>query len=356
MRGTRFVRAVAATLAFIAFYSGLLNLARPLQVTDLEGETITRLQEHPELDYPFLSFMVTSTSLNPAERRLQASLMSVPRPGATFPDIITDGDEPVFTDGVLRPAFADEKLEITLGNSSLGTSIVSYPLANLNRTASFTDARRVSVSIPVQANPAQFPNDSYSLDLTFAVYLPRGMRVRWLDEASNTVVVSQSIGTVYRMAIDSRLGQWTFDLTEGVSVQKPFDAAGERMSSLHASFSRHWTYWAFVYAVSLMPAVIGLSFYVRTRRQRGASDNAAAMELAAALLALIALRQVFVPTDITGLTRLDFVLGAQLLAVCWLMAVTYVADPSPSRPAKQPPRKRRRLTPRVPDGAVRRIS
>ncbi|MGI5498720.1 hypothetical protein [Lentzea sp. CA-135723] len=61
------------------------------------------------------------------------------------------------------------------------------------------------------------------------------------------------------------------------------------MGSLHAEFSRNWTYWAFAYAVSLMPAVIGLSFYVRARRQRGASDSSAAMELAAALLALIAL-------------------------------------------------------------------
>ncbi|WP_394618374.1 hypothetical protein JNUCC0626_04540 [Lentzea sp. JNUCC 0626] len=103
-----------------------------------------------------------------------------------------------------------------------------------------------------------------------------------------------------------------------------------------------------------MPAVIGLSFYFRTRR-RATGDSSAAMELAAALLALIALRQVFVPTDISGLTRLDFLLGVQLLVVCCLMAVTYVAAP-PIPAAPKPHPRRRRLTPRVPDGAVRRIS
>jgi hypothetical protein len=81
------------------------------------------------------------------------------------------------------------------------------------------------------------------------------------------------------------------------------------------------------------------------------------MELAAALLALIALRQVFVPTDIIGLTRLDFVLGVQLLAVCWLMAVTHLTEPPRlQRPPSKPRTPKRRLTPRLPDGAVRRIT
>jgi hypothetical protein len=32
-------------------------------------------------------------------------------------------------------------------------------------------------------------------------------------------------------------------------------------------FSRSWAYWAFVYAVSLMPAVIGLGFLLGRRRR-----------------------------------------------------------------------------------------
>ncbi|WP_328618093.1 hypothetical protein OHS18_20300 [Amycolatopsis sp. NBC_00355] len=75
-------------------------------------------------------------------------------------------------------------------------------------------------------------------------------------------------------------------------------------------FSRSWSYWLFVYSIGLTPVLIGARFYVRTRR-RGAvakSDNASAMELAAALIALLALRQVFVPAEISGLTRLDLLL------------------------------------------------
>jgi hypothetical protein len=35
-----------------------------------------------------------------------------------------------------------------------------------------------------------------------------------------------------------------------------------------------------------------------------------------------------VPTDISGLTRLDILLGVQLLGVCWLMAAAYVRAPA----------------------------
>jgi hypothetical protein len=179
---------------------------------------------------------------------------------------------------------------------------------------------------------------------------------------------------VFGVARDDRLGRWnlTTDRVVAGGVETFSHNGGRYYSArLKAEFSRGWAYWAFIYAVSLMPAMIGLSFFVRTRRGVSANDTSAAMELAAALLALIALRQVFVPTDVVGLTRLDFVLGVQLLAVCWLMAVTYVAEPPPSPPspaeplAPQPesakprprtPKRRRRLPPQLPNGAVRRIT
>ncbi|GHH28655.1 hypothetical protein GCM10017774_03210 [Lentzea cavernae] len=166
----------------------------------------------------------------------------------------------------------------------------------------------------------------------------------------------------FTFAVDGRLGQWAVDKDYTDQIKNPVSTSTTPLPGFKVLFSRPLPFAAFVYAVSLMPALIALSFWVRTRRRgAGTRDTSAALELASALLALIALRQVFVPTDIIALTRLDFVLGVQLLAVCWLMAVTYVAEPPPAIPEKlatgkpRLPRVRRRLTASVPNGATRRI-
>jgi hypothetical protein len=206
--------------------------------------------------------LLTAKNLNPAERQLQATVMitqSGPRTGF----VSTNGDRD----------FADKDLRVTFHNVLYGDVTIPCPLAQVVDPASTAGSSQVTVSIPANVDPSQFPDDTYSFDLRVSVHLPRDVQVAGRDELTD----ADDLGI--------------------------------------------WNYWAFVYAVSLMPAVIGLSFFIRTRR-RGTSDTSAAMELAAALLALIALRQVFVPTP----------------------------------PKPKPRKQRRRLTPSVPDGAVREIA
>ena len=357
MRGATVVRLVAATLATIAVVSGFDNFLRWPNSSHREALVTNRVSDlRYEAPVPPLRFVMTATSLNPADRRVQVSLRSVTRLSDELPLIVDRSGKPVVEKGVLRPEFADAQLEITLSDWALGDTTAAYPLANLAESFRSTGSRQVSVSVPARVNPVHFPNDTYSLDLRVHVRLPRGLEVAARDPASDQSKVPEMtwpLPATLGIAVDERLGQWDFDTATPIAGGP--DTGPFYNAHVKAEFSRGWTYWAFVYAVSLMPAVIGLSFFVRTRRRPGATDSSAAMELAAALLALIALRQVFVPTDIVGLTWLDFLLGAQLLAVCWLMAVTYVAEPPPppAPPAPKPRTSRRRLTPRPPDGAIR---
>lgn len=307
---------VAGTLATVAFISGISTLARFTTNERSEPAIESRLfGHHYDAPLPALSFVVTATSLNPVERRL---------------------------------------------HYHFGAATVSYPLAHVLSPSDSLEARKVTASIPSDFDPSQFPNDTHAFDLRVNAYLPKGLGAAVPDASGMPldVVSRYELPVDFGIALDKRLGQWDLDTDAFIAGGRETSPAGGSpyyAARMKIELGRGWTYWAFIYSVSLMPAVIGLSFFVRIRHRLGTSDTSAAMELAAALLALIALRQVFVPTDIVALTRLDFLLGVQLLVVCWLMAVTYVAEPRAPAPPKRKPRPRsRRLIPRLPAGAVRR--
>lgn len=356
MWGARVVKSVAAALAGIALLSGLLNLTRRSDPQFSENAVVGLIERTKS---PRLGIAMTTNSLDPAERRVQATLTIVSPGFERGPKFFDVNGEPIAEAGEVRPEFADSKLTIEVSTSRFGTTTISPPLADVVDPPGSKNSSKADLTIPVDVDPAQFPNDSYSLGLSITVTLPPNVFTTPppKTESVQLPVIGpeySAVPFVFGLAADNRLGQWVLSAaptTDSVRIGV-LDIA-----YVNGEFGRGWTYWAFIYSVSLMPAVIGLSFFVRTRRKRGisAGDASSAMELAAALLALIALRQVFVPTDIVGLTRLDFVLGVQLLAVCWLMAVTYVADPPPAKPSAVKHRRRvRKMTPRPPDGAFRR--
>jgi len=363
MNGSVTVRFGAGLLAAVAVCSGGAYLLRFEDVEHSKTSVSLQLQR-PDVGIPkpSLRFLVTANSLDPVERKLKATLSIV----STFPE-----DSPKFVDrdsqpvvdpatGKLRPEFADSSLTVRITNLWVEDVEVSYPLAKVVRPSGARESLGVGFSVPAIVDPADFPNDTYSFDLGMLVSLPAGVSaaVPWRSVAP--------VPFAFGVAAADQLGHWRIE-TDRVVSQGP---AKDRLPLITVEFARGWPYWGFVYAISLMPAVIGLSFAVRTRRRRSSAgdDTSAAMELAAALLALIALRQVFVPTDISGLTRLDILLGGQLLVVCWLMAAAYVRAPAPpasaapeSESAPARPRRSRRPsarlrghTPRLPDGAANR--
>ncbi|MGW6928892.1 hypothetical protein ACWGE0_02435 [Lentzea sp. NPDC054927] len=345
-------------MATIAFIAGIMHLARPPDRDHLGRWVFEYVGMYRSAQpVPPLRFLLTATSLNPIERRLQGTLTLLPSEPDDRPTFVdANGLSVEQTNGVLRAEFVDAKLLIYIGDASLRHETIYFPLRHVVNPQAAENSSSVSVSIPLHADPSQFPNDTYTFALYLDVRTGPGVAATPPRHANASVPLPVWQGSVlpvtFGIAVDERLGQWNLGTNAVVTSTKKYSPA-----VIKGGFSRGWAYWAFIYSISLMPAVIGLSFFVRTRRRRGGTnDTSAAMELAAALLALIALRQVFVPTDIVGLTRLDFVLGVQLLVVCWLMAVTYVAEP-PALPSPPKPKARsrtRRPIPRLPAGAVRR--
>ena len=85
------------------------------------------------------------------------------------------------------------------------------------------------------------------------------------------------------------------------------------------------TYILFVYALCMSPVLISLAFYAARSRRRSTEtlDNLSPLELATAFLALLTLRQVLVPTNVSGTTNVDRLLAVELTVI---VAVTLVSS------------------------------
>jgi hypothetical protein len=251
--------------------------------------------------------------------------------------------------GVLKEKYKKLEAGLTFSSASGAEVDMKVPLGEL--LGFYTPTTRPvtrAVTIPVDSIPQSFPNDSYELGLRVEVNLPENI-LFFRDRDQEVFDVIDHLyndgnffdPVVFGVTKDSRLTQWTLDLDGNVPGTRLASNSSSDSANMQITLSRPWWYWTFIYSVSLMPALIGLSFFVRMRRHStsNAPEASGAMELAAALIALLALRQVFVPADIAGLTRLDVILGIQLLVVCFLMADAYVRDAKPSRPAESESRR-----------------
>ena len=82
-----------------------------------------------------------------------------------------------------------------------------------------------------------------------------------------------------------------------------------------------------------LPLLLVLAFSA-TRHQAAGSEQTSPLEFAAALLAVITLRQVLVPPDIAGFTTLDKLLGIE---VAFITAATIILHRTPRSPAGPTP-------------------
>lgn len=375
------VRILAAFLATTAAYAGLVlvfgdvNPARP--TTDVVRALRGYRYVPPESANRVSTFrlLITATGVDPTEHHLNATASFVYSKYKDFPLLVDDSRRAIEDFGTIKKKFADLKMAILITNVRTGTNIsVAYPLSKLFSSESADGTGTVRFSLPTEAAPQDFPNDSYALKLSVAIILPDSI---WTppypaEPPANpeapavpaSTTVANTVPVIVGFAQSDQLAQWDV-ITDQVVTEGDEQANSKPIS---ATVVRIWPYWIFVYSVSLTPVVLGLAFYARTRmiHTEGRVDDAAAIEVAAGLIALLALRQVFVPAAISGLTRLDLLLGIQILGACLIMANIYVRAPRqandlPRKPtirARVPRRstqhKPRRLIPLTPAGVVPR--
>jgi hypothetical protein len=173
--------------------------------------------------------------------------------------------------GVLKEKYKKLEAGLTFSSASGAEVDMKVPLGEL--LGFYTPTTRPvtrAVTIPVDSIPQSFPNDSYELGLRVEVNLPENI-LFFRDRDQEVFDVIDHLyndgnffdPVVFGVTKDSRLTQWTLDLDGNVPGTRLASNSSSDSANMQITLSRPWWYWTFIYSVSLMPALIGLSFFVR---------------------------------------------------------------------------------------------
>ena len=190
-----------------------------------------------------------------------------------------------------------------------GSSTVEIPAQEFDlRTATATS----TISLPVTGFPQDFPGDHYDLDAVGWVYLPAGVAVR----SNSTKTTSVAAHTVF--TVGSGLSYWRIHGGQPEDVAEDPRLIGAVGSELY----RPYRFQQWIWVLCTVPPVFMLVYFLLSLAgvvRTGTSH----FELGVALLAIITMRQIFVPEGVQTITTLDHLLGVSLLA-CVVMASVVV--------------------------------
>jgi hypothetical protein len=162
------------------------------------------------------------------------------------------------------------------------------------------------LQLPFDGDPRQYPGDSY--DFRFALEVHRAT-----GDASATGVPALFVTS------DNGLADY--------SVYFPRDSAIVRVChAAHLIVLRNGQQQAMVYSVLGLPAILGwMVFHLYALQPVGSRrPQDILVALSAVLLTILPLRSVLVPQQITGTTRVDYLLGYEMLLVVAGGVVVYV--------------------------------
>lgn len=143
-----------------------------------------------------------------------------------------------------------------------------------------------TIVVTAQTNPQAFPDDLYRVEFA---------------------VTSTGAPVTVSLLPNPGLVDWRMSALDGCG------------GCVGVVFSRQTHVRLFVYGVALAPLLLGLSAALHWLSDR--NSRSAPIELGAALLALLPLRDVLVPDDIPGITRLDHLLGGEVVLIAVAVAV-----------------------------------
>jgi hypothetical protein len=200
----------------------------------------------------------------------------------------------------------------TIGRESVPFADVGGP-----RGGQFEGPSLTTLSIPVQfpalGRPLHFPDDDYRTEaLSVWVEVPENIRSSWEP-------VGRTGGPFAHRVLDvsdpAGVGDYGAELSPARGADHP---AGEWLE-----VRRNLRVRLVVYAVAAAPLLlvaVAARHWWSTLRT-GGTPGLAAVELAAALLAILPLREALVPDGVGGLTRLDYLLSGQVVLIIALVAL-----------------------------------
>jgi hypothetical protein len=213
-----------------------------------------------------------------------------------------------------------------------GTPVATIPLGDLVASGGFTAATSGSsvpetVTLPVSGWPNRFPSDVYDLDMNDPgiASLPDSVVLI----TNNTIFAG--VPTTVTIGADPGLADHTVTISEYSSTNGP-------VIDLH--IGRPGLYQTTVYIVALLPLLLGIVvWHIWFNRKQPSFDLGFIAGLIAAMLAILPLRAVLVPTDLdtVGLTLVDDILLLGVLLIAVLMFFQY-ARIIAVRPRPTPPK------------------
>ncbi|MEV4167653.1 hypothetical protein [Nonomuraea dietziae] len=186
--------------------------------------------------------------------------------------------------------------------------------------------------VPLTGSMTAYPHDRYSARFQIEITVSDGVELPPLPDGTKRMSPRTLMLFISTIKLDDNLSDWTLprlgdnahsyyvDTGGKVEGTRPGSNVVHRLrldTAIQVDLTRRPNALAFVYAVLATPVLLVLALALRRQ-----SKNTSPLELAAALLAVISLRQVLVPSDISGFTILDKVLGIE---VAFITAVTLYA-------------------------------
>jgi hypothetical protein len=245
----------------------------------------------------------------------------------------------------MDPAHANDAITVRLDDQAFRHQEVSFPLSELlgvqsspTSTLSLTSTRELT--LPSQVDLQVFPSERFASQVFVTARLPAGVVAGAGDGPSYLTLHVHAF-------IDDNLTGWAFDVGTFSHAVDP-----EHMPWVAIRVRRTWFVQLYTYLLALSPiALIVVTLHLGTRsRGTGATISSVVIPLAAATLTVLPLRAVLVPTDVSGLTRVDMLLGleftmmmaAAVLVYWWAARGLDVRGPDPAELAAAPSRARGR--------------
>jgi hypothetical protein len=244
-------------------------------------------------------------------RNVMVADMVVQVPAASFnPRSGCPGDnviDRVDTTAQVFPEFADSAIVVILEGALFADTQVEVPISSLHESGGVLEAV-VPVSFPTLQS-GNFPQDRQESDVNIDVRLSPNL---WNEGSAQFGCIGSS-----PPASDLPFEVTAVDSMDGFSVRS-LDLSDSSLVFPPLAFevNRSLSSRGFVYAMLVVPVLLlaaALASVIARGRDSTGGDGTFGLELAFGVLSLIALRSVLVPSDVPGVTLVDWILGLELV-------------------------------------------
>jgi hypothetical protein len=314
--------AVGASVIGVHRYSSNLGPKGFTHIGDPDTEELRNAerefhQKHPDL--PLTALLVQVVGVDPSGHNIEANL-SVKFSSRHDPSLMEDPNRELKS---LRDFHADtleQRLlfmsrqgnQLNLRLRITGSAEQSLPIRLIEPFGTGDDSSaptRRRVKIPAQVFPQAFPNERYLVS-DFVDLVPS--KPLQLDSGDRLF----ELPLIISISVGQELSDWRQDR---IAVRSPhWDEEIQILDPplFEIELFRASEFTNFIVGVIFLPTLMFFTFTIAALSQAGnGKDATSPLELATALLATIALRQVLVPPEIPGLTYVDRLLAGQAIAI-----------------------------------------